>query len=298
MNIQGSRVGTVYGILTAMFFGVGAVLAKFTVAYLAPLPVAFLDLSLGFVLLLPFLWVKRVPIMKGLRKEFVADLLLASIIGLALPLLAILYGLRMTSAIKGGALVQLQTWAAVLFGVVLLKERLSLIGLVGGVFAAAGGLAVSLQSLQPQIFRHVTIGDGLVFLGALGLGYGFIPTKKLSERLDSLQIAALRLLLGAILLGPLLLAVEIEPVERLPLEVVLVLLVYVFTNFSLGYLTLHEGLRLLSTWRIASLMQTIPVFSTLAAVLLLGERLTWFQVIGTLLIIVGNLMIERSKVLA
>jgi drug/metabolite transporter (DMT)-like permease len=49
---------------------------------------------------------------------------------------------------------------------------------------------------------------------------------------------------------------------------------YIVTNFCLGYLSQQEGLRLLKAWEMAAILQTVPLFSTLFALLLLHDTMT------------------------
>jgi drug/metabolite transporter (DMT)-like permease len=70
---------------------------------------------------------------------------------------------------------------------------------------------------------------------------------------------------------------------------------YIVTNFCLAYLSQQEGLRLLKAWEMAGIMQTVPLFSTLFAVLLLHDSMTLLQVGGGLLALVGGIVVSLSN---
>ena len=56
-------------------------------------------------------------------------------------------------------------------------------------------------------------------------------------------------------------------------------------------LFLQVGLRLLQAWEASAILQTMPLFSTVFAVLLLHESLTLLQIIGGCIILVGGFMV-------
>jgi drug/metabolite transporter (DMT)-like permease len=71
--------------------------------------------------------------------------------------------------------------------------------------------------------------------------------------------------------------------------------VYILTNFCLGYLSQQEGLKLLKAWEMAAIMQTVPLFSTVFAILLLHDSMTPAQVIGGLIAVAGGVAVSLSN---
>lgn len=56
----------------------------------------------------------------------------------------------------------------------------------------------------------------------------------------------------------------------------------------------QEGLHLLKAWEMAALMQTVPLFSTAFAILLLHDTLTPLQLLGGLLAVLGVVAVALS----
>jgi drug/metabolite transporter (DMT)-like permease len=77
-----------------------------------------------------------------------------------------------------------------------------------------------------------------------------------------------------------------------PWNLVGVLLTYILTNFCLASLTQQQGLDFLKAWEMASILQTVPLFSTVFAVLLLHDSMTLLQAGGGLLAILGGLIVS------
>jgi drug/metabolite transporter (DMT)-like permease len=69
------------------------------------------------------------------------------------------------------------------------------------------------------------------------------------------------------------------------------LVLYIVANFGIGYILLQVGLSLLQAWEASVITQTLPLFSTVFAVLLLHESLTLLQIIGGCIILAGGFLV-------
>jgi len=160
-------------------------------------------------------------------------------------------------------------------------------------------MLVVLKGTQSGVsWENGALGDLLILAGAIGLGFGFIPAKRLSERIETLQLTALRLLLGAATLVPIIVyqfLFRSQSVLWQPSFTSLwVLPLYILTSFCLGYLSQQAGFRMLKAWEMATLMQTVPLFSTLFAVLLLHDSITPLQAVGAFLALLGGIIASLS----
>jgi drug/metabolite transporter (DMT)-like permease len=62
------------------------------------------------------------------------------------------------------------------------------------------------------------------------------------------------------------------------------------TNFGLGYTLRQTGLALLPAWTASALTQTLPLFTTSFALLLLHESITVLQIVGGAIILLGGFL--------
>jgi len=288
-------------------FGLGAVLAKFLSAEIDASVVAFLALFIGGLLLAFGLVLTRHSLIKSLALFKRGDwlhLFLLAFPGTSLPLLFIVAGFARTSALVGGFLLQLNGVAGLVFAVILLKERIHQkqgIGILLLLLGSALIIFTGAQDTQKASWQNGLIGDLLIFIGALGLGYSYIPAKRLVQHVNPLPLTSLRLLLGAATLLPvlafqLLFRTHVLLWQPSPAVLLLALPIYIVTNFCIAYLAQQEGLRLLPAWEIASIMQTVPLFSTIFALLLLHDSMTLMQVAGGALALVGGVIVSVSGV--
>jgi drug/metabolite transporter (DMT)-like permease len=222
-------------------------------------------------------------------------MLLLSSLGTSLPLVLLVFGLASTSAVTGGFLLQLQGPAGIIFAYLLLREKLTWKQGAGTILLMIGSIFVILGGTQIISWQTGIQGDLLIFISALGFGYSFIPAKEVSQQISPLQASTLRLFLSAGLIMPFLFF------QSLPIKVSFswfgfwILLLYSFTNFGLGYITLQEGLSRLPAWAVAAILQTIPIFTTAFAILLLQDTLSFIQIIGGTIAIAGGIIVVSGE---
>src|SRR5215471_1545858 len=197
--------GLGYALTASLMFGLGVVLAKFLSGDVDAVLVAFLSLAFGGLLLAGVLLFSGKPLFQNLSALKRADwinLFLVSCIGTALPLVLIVAGFTHANALEGGFLLQLNGLAALIFAVLLLGERIRLRQSLGILLLLLGSALVVLKGTQGGARTSGGVGDLFILAGAISLGFGFIPAKRLSERIETLPLTALRLLLGAATLLP------------------------------------------------------------------------------------------------
>lgn len=292
--------GLGYAFAAPLMFGLGAILAKLLSSAFDPSIVAFVTLTASGLVLAALLAPGRKPLFSALRpltrREWL-DLFLLACPGTSLPLLVTIAGFARTSALEGGLLLQLNGVAALLFAVLLLGERIRwkqgfgvLLLLLGGVLIVIAGAGSASGDIS---------GNLLILVGTVGIGFSYIPAKRLADRVDPLPLTAVRLLLGGATMAPVaafqLLAAG-HPLLWEPTQATLaLLLLYVLTNFCVAFFAQQAGLRLLKAWQMAAIGQTVPLFSTFFAVLLLHESLTLAQGAGGLLAIFGGIIVSLNN---
>ena len=293
--------GISYAATAAAVFGLGAVLAKMlggdldaSIAACLSLFISGLALAIGLVLR----GVDFRRIIAGWTRSDWSNVLQLALAGTSVPLLLIVAGLARTGAVEGGFLLQLNGLAAMVFALILLRERILWKQSLGIALLLSGSGLVVFSGAQNGSAGNNLLGDLLILLGALLLGYGYIPGKRLVGRVDTLPLTTLRLLFGALSLLPVVAFTLLFLRQGLlwrPTPVTLaVLLLYAFSNFSVGYVCHQQGLRLLNAWEVAAILQTIPIFSTTFALLLLRDTIGPLQIAGGLLAVLGGLVVSLN----
>lgn len=295
--------GIGYACIASLFFGLGAVLAQLLGKQIDATVVAILNLSIGGLLVTLIVLSRRAALFKALRdfkRRDWLDLFLLACPGTSLSLLAIVAGFARTSALVGGFLLQFNGIAGLCFAFILLGERIHLRQGLGTILLLIGGVLVVLKGTQ-AITPGNGAGDLFVLLGSTGIGFSFIPAKRLSTRIDAMPLVALRLLIGAATLLPIL-AIQLavggaHSIQWQPsLETLAIVLpAYIITNFCLGYIIQQMGLRYIQAWEMSAISQTVPLFAAIFALLILHDSITFIQAIGGLLAIVGGVIVSTSS---
>jgi len=293
--------GIAYAFAASFMFGLGAVLAKFLSGVFDTAIIAIIALTVSGLVLAGIAALTRAPLfvaLRGLRWRAWLDLLLLACPGTAIPLLVIVAGFSQTSALEGGLLLQLNGVAAVLFAVVLLGERIRWKQGLGVLLLLLGGVLVVVAGANGGSSGS-NVGNLLILIGTVGVGFGYIPAKRLAARIDPLSLSTWRLLVGAATIAPFtafqLLTAAHGVLWQPTLANLAVLGLYTITNFSLAYAAQQGGLRLLEAWQVAAISQTVPLFSTFFAILLLHESLTLLQSAGGLLAIAGGIVVSLNN---
>lgn len=277
--------------IASAMFGLGTVLAKLLGEAFNPFVVSWFSLFCGGLCVSVAQFARRKPLLPRLTRTGWIDLILLGGIGTAMPLLCVIEGLAQTSAITGNFLLQAQGPAAIFLAMLFLKEKMSWKQVAGIALLLLGSLLVIVRDLSGPIQIQGGQGDLLVLLAALGLGFSYIPSKRLTSQGDALQIILLRLFVGSVLILPFLPFQKTMLLVPLTTSLVVVLAVYIVTNFGVAYLLQQVGVSLLQAWESAALMQTLPLFGTTFALLILHESLTPLQIVGGGIILLGGFLV-------
>lgn len=283
--------GFLYISIASCMFGLGTVLAKLLGEAFNPFVVSWFSLFCGGLCVSAIQLARRKPLLTRLTKSGWIDVVLLAGIGTAMPLLCVIEGLAQTTAITGNFLLQSQGPAAIFLAMLFLKEKMSWKQVAGIALLIVGSLLVIVRDLSGPIQIQGGQGDLLVLLAALGLGFSYIPSKRLADQGDPLQIIILRLFVGSVLILPFLPFQTSILLVPLTASLVIVLIIYILSSFGMGYLFQQLGLSLLQAWESAALMQTLPLFGTVFALLILHETLTPLQVIGGCVILLGGFLV-------
>jgi drug/metabolite transporter (DMT)-like permease len=265
-----------------LFWGSSFLATKSAMQTFSPMTVMWLRMVLASLVFLPF-W-RRVP-----RPERRAGdrryLLLAVLFVPCLYYLLEGYALRYTSSGQAGAVSAVFPLLVAAAAWPLLGERLS--------WQAAVAIAVSIAAIALLSFSGVTgeaapapvLGNVLEFCAMLAATGSTLVVKHLSSRYDPWLLTGLQAAVGAVFFLPLAFASGVPDLPAAPLSTWVALL-YLGVVCGLGAFGLYNSaLKLMPANRAALAINAIPVVALLGGWLVLGETLTWVQLLACVLII-------------
>jgi drug/metabolite transporter (DMT)-like permease len=280
--------------LSSLFWAGNIVLARHVGAHVPPLMMTTIRWFGVFLILLPFAWPHLKRDWKALRAHLPLMLFL-SLIGFAFNNAISYWAMQYTEALNA-LLIQsagplfVALWSLVLFGVRLTAAQLA-------------GIAISLLGVLTIILRgdlaalaSITFNKGDIMfassLVAFGLYSAVIPRR---PRIHQLSFLSFTTCCGAIMLLPAAVwefsAGSVLKPDALTLATLAYILIFPST---LAYLFFNRGVALIGPNRAAPFFHLVPVFGSAMAILLLGERLQLFHLIGYALVLAGVVIASRQ----
>ncbi len=280
--------------LTSLFWAGNTVLGRFVAGHVPPITLAFIRWSGATLILLPFATRHVLRDWPVIRKN-AGVLILIAFVGFSVYNTMAYYGLHYTTAINGLLLQSVGPLFVAMWTFALFRERLTL-RQAGGICVSLSGVLVIICHGSLDVLLTIKFNRGdVMFLIAL-LFYGFY-TAMLRKRppIHPLSFLAVGMGLGAIFLIP---AVAWEIASgRTPIidteSVKIFAFVCIFPSL-LGYLFLNRGVELIGANRAAPFMHLVPVFGSVLAIVLLGERFEVFHAVGYALVFAGITIATRK----
>ncbi len=273
--------------LTSLFWAGNTVLGRFIAGHVPPVTLAFIRWAGAFAILLPFAarhLVRDWPIIR----KYAGRMTLIAFVGFSVYNTLAYYGLQYTTAINGLLLQSVGPLFVAIWTFVLFGERLSL-RQAGGICISLTGVLVIIShgSLDTLLAIEFNRGD-VCFVIAL-VAYGFYAAY-LRERPDMhpLSFLAVGMGWGALFLVPGVIW-EIASGRTMVFDLESVAsfaFVCIFPSL-LSYLFLNRGIELIGANRSAPFIHLVPVFGSVLAIALLGERFELFHAVGYGLVFTG-----------
>lgn len=280
--------------LTSLFWAGNIVLGRFVAGQVPPMTLSCIRWSGSFLLLLPFAW----PHLKRdwpLLMRSLPLMMVLSATGFAANNALSYAGLQYTEALNA-LLIQssgplfVAMWALILFGVRLTRGQT-----LGITLSLLGVLTIILRGdLTALASIKFNIGD-LMFAGALlvfGLYSALMPKR---PAVHLLSLITFTTGCGALLLLPFLLwEVSIGYTLKPDLLTAATLVYVVIFPSLLAYLFFNRGIALIGPNRAAPYFHLVPVFGSVMAIALLGEKLRLFHIVGYVLVLGGIALASRQ----
>jgi drug/metabolite transporter (DMT)-like permease len=280
--------------LTGLFWAGNIVLARHVGNHVPPITLTTIRWFGVFLILLPFAWPHLKRDWPALRAHLPLMVLLSAI-GFAFNNAISYWALQYTQALNA-LLIQssgplfVALWSLLLFGVRLTRAQLA-----GIAISLAGVLTIILHG-DFAALATISFNKGDVMFAASLLSFGLysalIPRRPMTHQLSLISFTTC---CGALLLLPFSVW-EFSTGATLKFDLLtLATLAYVLIFPSaLAYLFFNRGVALIGPNRAAPFFHLVPVFGSAMAILLLGEELRPFHLIGYALVLAGVVIASRQ----
>lgn len=309
-------------ILAHSIWGVNFVIAKLALQEIPPMTLAFFRFSLASLLLLPFIIISNEPPwtnlckifhflpkfktsqktklddMEGkteniLQKEDLPKIVIVSVLMAGLNVALFFTGLTKTDVISASVLTMIIPVISVILGWMVLREKIyvvNIFGILAGLIGAVAVLGLPLIPIGAGFGTNAMVGNVLIILSSISWVIGAILSKQVLKKYSTLTITFMVFLIGAfIFLVPAINEFFQDPgwPNHLTFLGIFGIIYMTLASSISAYFLFQWGLDQLGVTK-ADLFQYLePVIAISLGILILGEKLRFSFVIGTVLIILG-----------
>ncbi len=293
MSIQALPYITLLGFL----FGSTMVVSRFSVGQFQPLTYVSLRMIIAilacisvYTLSSPHKW----PTDRRLWRHAA----ILGIIGSAVPMTSIVTSLLyQSSGITSVLLTAGPAVTALMAHFVLSDERLNRLKSAGITLALGGAmlLAIRGESGLSDVGRGSLIGYGLVFLAVFCGSAMTIYARKFMRGFPSFQVTSVRLFVAALVLLPLAAITVGFDLQHVNLQGYISLFYAGLVGTFSGFLLAFYNIKNFGATTAAMVLYFIPIFASLGGVLFLDETITTGMLMGTVLIVIGIVIINKGS---
>ena len=279
-------------LVVQLLFGLFPVAAKKAFLEFDPFPV--LGLRLGgaafFLLILHLFLVKdAIPIRTEWRK-----VLLLSMLGVVLNMGLFIIGVKFTTAVN--AVLVITTIPVFTYGIAVLlgRETMGPQRALGIAIALAG--VVYLVGTSYQVSARGAIGDLLVMLNCLSYSAFLVLARPMTQKYDALSLTTWMIVVGAVVFVPLGLAFGLRGQLATASQAGLGWILYIIIGATvLTYALNTRVLRHVPASTVAIFTYVQPIFTAVAAYVVLGAELQWKVLPAAVLVFAGVWLVARKQ---
>ncbi len=289
MSGSGIWRGTIYGITAATIWGGMYVVSDVTLAVIPPFTLLTLRTLLGLLVLIPLERARGHTVPATQTK---LALLGVGVLGVGISLSAQFIGTDLSTAVSGALITSASPAFVVLFAVIILREKLTVLRLLTIVLASAG-VVIMLNPTAADLASGSFAGDVFLAIAALTWGLYSVLVRRVTMRhaTPTLTVTVYALLGGLLLSVPAsALELSVRPVGQVDLSIVLGLLYLGLVSTAFALLLWNRAFALVPATVASLCFFAQPLSGALLAALLLGQEMTPALWIGTGLITVAVLL--------
>ena len=278
-------------LLVAFIWGATFVIVQNAIAFLEPHSFNGLRFLIAAILLCTWLLLFEKEQLKQLNRKIIISGIIIGIwlfIGYAFQTMGLLH----TTSSKAGFITGLSVVVVPLFSFLLLKNKPGMNAVIGVSIATIG---LYLLTMTDRV--GLNIGDGLVFICAIGFAMHIILTGKYSSSFPSLLLTVIQITTVSILSILFTLFTEdwkqaINPEVIFQGNVITALLITSVFATALAFFAQTRFQKFTTPTRVALIFAMEPVFAAGTAFLWADERLSYSAIMGCLLIFAGMIFAE------
>ena len=263
---------------------------------LTPFKLSFLRWSLAFLLLLPFTYSKIVEDYEKYIKNL-PYLLVTSILGVTIFNSFTYLSLQTSMVINSSIMASITPLLIILFSWLIFKTPTYFMQFFGIILSIIGVLLIISKANYTNLINlNFTKGDLWMLAAVFSWGLYSVLLKKIDNSLSQLATLEVMIFFGLIFIFPFYIMETLHN-SYLPKdlnEILMISYVAVFASI-VSFFSWNRGVSILGANKASLFLHLIPVFSSIWAIIFLGEKFSFFHLIGTAFIILGIVLSNINK---
>lgn len=282
-------------ILANLFWAGNYIFGKFVVTELSPTWITFLRWALALLLLLPLSYWLEKPDYRSILKTSTVPLIGLGLLGVIGYNLFLYAALIYTSPVNASVVNTLNPAVILLFSSILLKERMNIIQISGFIVSLFGVLFILTNGHLAYVFDIQYNQGDLYMLGAI-LVWTFYSILGKRIPVPPITATAISVLFSVLILLPFVIMQPVNLLELSPRAISGIVYMWLFPSVC-SFIFWNAAVRNLGANQSAIYLNLLTVFTAMLSVLL-GNPLTFSQLFGGALVIVGVILTTRVTKLA
>jgi drug/metabolite transporter (DMT)-like permease len=274
-------------------FIVGKVASLFEIP---PFSLNFYRWLIAFIILFPFTYTKITENFHEIKKKII-PLSIMGFTSITIFNSVVYYSLNFTQVLNGVLMISTIPVLIIFFSSCFTNEKIKINQILGVITSLIGVLIIITKfQLNTLLSLNLNKGDLWILVAMISWATYSIMVKEKKINLDPLALLQTLIFIGLIFLIPFYLY-ELHNAQYLKLNIPVLLTVgYVVIFAGIGaYIFWIGAIKIIGPSRSGVFLHLMPVFSSLMAIFLLGERLANFHIFGALFILTGIIVSTKFK---
>lgn len=274
-------------------FIVGKVASLFEIP---PFSLNFYRWLIAFIILFPFTHTKITENFHEIKKKII-PLSIMGFTSITIFNSVVYYSLNFTQVLNGVLMISTIPVLIIFFSSCFTNEKIKINQILGVITSLIGVLIIITKfQLSTLLSLNLNKGDLWILVAMISWATYSIMVKEKKINLDPLALLQTLIFIGLIFLIPFYLY-ELHNAQYLKLNIPVLLTVgYVVIFAGIGaYIFWIGAIKIIGPSRSGVFLHLMPVFSSLMAIFLLGERLANFHIFGALFILTGIIVSTKFK---
>jgi drug/metabolite transporter (DMT)-like permease len=310
-NKQNLEKGLIFGVVATILIGMQPIVANARPDFIDPYVYSVLTLFFEAIIFFPIMIIQRRLFKSKYKRDLIGQEELDSYlygfkenklrllyVGITFAVGQILFflGYGLAGSINGSLAQKSTIFFSLIFGYIILNERITKIQVVFSVFLFFG----LILAVTEGTFNVLELNLGVIIILCLSLIWMLAHTftKPIFSRKEGYpsQIVFIRNIIGAIVLFTTFLIIfPIELITMLSNPIVILWGFLMGATYGIGLYFWYTTLKYLDVAKASILLSPTPIVTAIFATLLLGEVFTIFHFIGMIIVITSIIIIMREK---